>query len=191
MAVPLAERLGAPLFEGTMTRLLVDLNRSPGHPRLFSEYSRKLPGPLLKELNDHHRTYRARLLELLREQPRPIVHLSVHSFTPIFDGVERRTDIGVLYDPKRPGERTWGQHLKRAFSSGTGLVAHANQPYRGVSDGVTSWLRKEFDATTYVGIELEFNQRLVGPTCRPKLVRELVDCLLAAIESYAAGQTAG
>ena len=40
MAEPLAKALAAPLF--TVTRLLVDCNRSPGHRQLFSEFSRTL-----------------------------------------------------------------------------------------------------------------------------------------------------
>lgn len=180
----LAERLCAPYFEGTMTRLLVDLNRSPRHPRLLSDYSRALDPGLIEELREYHQSYRRDLLGLLSAQKGPLVHLSVHSFTPVFEGVRRKTDVGVLYDPRRPAEKKWGQHLKRAFSDATDWVAHANQPYRGVADGVATWLRREL-GNRYAGLELEFNQRLVGPRCSPRIARDIVDCLSGALEERA------
>ncbi|MBE0617753.1 MAG: N-formylglutamate amidohydrolase, partial [Proteobacteria bacterium] len=42
LAEDLARRFGAPLCAARVTRLLVELNRSPGHPRVFSEFSRGL-----------------------------------------------------------------------------------------------------------------------------------------------------
>ena len=40
MARELAKAFKAPLFVSTVSRLLVDLNRSIGHPRLYSEATR-------------------------------------------------------------------------------------------------------------------------------------------------------
>jgi predicted N-formylglutamate amidohydrolase len=43
LAERLASALGAPLVASSVTRLLVDLNRSPHNPRVFSEVTRPLP----------------------------------------------------------------------------------------------------------------------------------------------------
>src|SRR5690606_36771859 len=42
LAAALAHRLGAALFLADVTRLVVDLNRSPSHPGVFSEITRAL-----------------------------------------------------------------------------------------------------------------------------------------------------
>ena len=42
------------------------------------------------------------------------------------------------------------------------LRVRYNYPYRGDSDGLTTWLRKKHPAARYLGIEIEINQRLVG-----------------------------
>ena len=94
MARDLADGLGAPLVCSTTTRLLVDLNRSVGHPRLFSEVTRGLP-PAEREriLEEHYRPYRRQAEDWVATQRRPVVHVSSHSFTPVLDGEVRNADI--------------------------------------------------------------------------------------------------
>src|SRR5690606_20077647 len=86
MARRLASRTGAMLITASVTRLLVDLNRSIGHPRLFSELSRRLP-PADRELllRRHYWPYRRRIERWIAgqiAQGRRVVHVSSHSFTP-------------------------------------------------------------------------------------------------------------
>ena len=92
-----------------------------------------------------------------------VVHLSVHSFTPVFEGRERGTDLSLLYDPSRPGERAlaaaWVEGLRRRLP---GRSIRRNHPYRGTSDGLTTWLRREAGGEGYLGIEVEVSQRWLG-----------------------------
>lgn len=163
LARRLGRRFGAPVHLGGVGRLLVDLNRSPGHPRLFSSFTRGLAAEDRDEiLARWYRPYREAVMRDLDTRVRGggrVIHLSVHSFTPVLDGRERRFDIGLLYDPGRAAERAlaerWQAALRRA-----GLVVRRNQPYRGASDGFTSWLRRRLTGDTYLGLELEANQRL-------------------------------
>jgi predicted N-formylglutamate amidohydrolase len=92
-----------------------------------------------------------------------VLHLGIHSFTPVLDGVTRKPDVALLYDPARPAER----RLARAWSSalaGTlpSRVVRRNDPYRGNTDGLATAMRRELGATRYIGIEIEVNQRHVG-----------------------------
>jgi hypothetical protein len=41
------------------------------------------------------------------------------------------------------------------------LRVRFNYPYRGVADGLSTWLRHRHREGRYVGVELEFNQALV------------------------------
>jgi predicted N-formylglutamate amidohydrolase len=94
--------------------------------------------------------------------------LSIHSFTPKLDGQVRNCDVGILYDPKRPMEKTVAADLKRALVSMDGVLrVRWNYPYRGIADGFTTHLRKRFSKSRYAGIEIEINQQLpLGDSAR-------------------------
>jgi len=108
MARALAAAFGAPLVASTVSRLLVDLNRSAGHPRRFSVVTRGLPAPMRSRLVErYYRPYRVEVERRVRRsvaQGRRVIHISSHSFTPRLDGKTRRADVGLLYHPRRPGE---------------------------------------------------------------------------------------
>lgn len=167
LARRLSARLGAPLVEATVTRLLVDLNRSAHNPRVFSEVTRGLRRAEREELIDrYHTPHREAVTALVAgmvDAGQTVIHLGVHSFTPVLNGVVRRPDLALLYDPSRSPERD----LSRAWAAA--LTAHRptcpigrNDPYRGTADGLTTTLRRRFPQERYVGIELEVNQRLLG-----------------------------
>jgi predicted N-formylglutamate amidohydrolase len=167
MARELARRLGARLFPATFSRLLVDLNRSPRHPRLHAGCIRRLPVEERRKIVERHylplrRGVEAAIVDALDQGGR-VIHFSSHSFTPELDGVVRTAAIGLLYDPARPGEaalcREWAAGLKLAAPA---LRVRRNYPYTGRSDGFTAWLRRRFPADAYLGIELEINQSLAG-----------------------------
>lgn len=167
----LADALGAPLHLATVTRLLVDLNRSAHNPRVFSEQTRALPrARRLALLEAHHTPHREavdRSVARLSGAGVPVVHLAVHTFTPVLDGKERGADLALLYDPARPAERAlcgrWVSALARRFPD---LAVRRNQPYRGASDGLTTWLRSRHPDGRYVGVEIEVNQRLLNAAGR-------------------------
>jgi predicted N-formylglutamate amidohydrolase len=166
MARALATAFDAPLVASTVSRLVVDLNRSPGHRRLFSDLMRAAPTALRDHvLAQHYTPYRTRVEDLVRqsvEQGRRVVHVSSHSFTPVLDGRVRGADVGLLFDPGRPGELDLCARWKAAFANtAPGLRVRRNHPYAGRDDGLTSSLRRLFAPTAYLGIELELNQRFV------------------------------
>jgi hypothetical protein len=53
-----------------------------------------------------------------------------------------------------------------------------NYPYLGKTDGLTTYLRRQFPAEQYLGIELEVNQRCLEPAVR---CRRLQDDLIASL----------
>lgn len=166
MASDLAGALAAPLFIATTSRLLIDLNRSIGHPRLYSEATRAAPVRVRREiLERYYLPYRnkveANVAEAVVHGSR-VIHIASHSFTPELGGVVRNADIGLLYDPARLGETElslrWQAQLK-VFTPN--LRVRRNYPYAGKSDGFTAYLRRRFPAEVYIGIELEINQNLI------------------------------
>ena len=167
LARSLALSFDAPLYASTVTRLLVDLNRSIGHPRLFSEISRDLRPAERKELLDeHYFPHRNRVevwIEAKTRRGDQVLHIGVHSFTPQIDGRERNADVGLLYDPARSAEKTLCARWKAGFREvDPALRVRRNYPYLGKADGFVPHLRRTFPARQYVGMELEVNQALLA-----------------------------
>lgn len=156
----LARRFGWPLIAATTTRLLVEPNRSERSPQLFSEITRRLPAAVKRRLvAEHHRPHREAVRAAVAEAKRAL-HLSLHSFTPVWRGRRRATDVGILHDPARTRERAFSLSWQRALRAlRPDLRVHLNRPYRGWTDGLTTALRKEFGDRRYAGIELEVSQR--------------------------------
>jgi predicted N-formylglutamate amidohydrolase len=188
IARALARELEAPLIAATVSRLVVDLNRSPGHPDLFSAATRGLPPDARERLMvRYYHPHRRRVAAWIAGHAAPdtpVLHVAVHTFAPVLRGLRRNADVGVLYDPARAFEQrlagAWAAGLRAARPR---LAVRLNAPYRGTADGLTRALRKAFANAVYAGIELEVNQRLVGrPGPRP-LCRELAATLDGAFLS--------
>jgi predicted N-formylglutamate amidohydrolase len=176
----LSGRLGCPLIVAEVSRLLIELNRSLHHPRLFSSYSRGLPADERNALVERYwQPYRAAVSTAVESQLRrgkKVLHLSLHSFTPELDGEVRGADAGLLFDPKVAAElalcRSWQAQLRSACPD---LVVRRNYPYRGTSDGLTTALRKRFAGQRYLGIELEISQRFpLGSRRRWNQIQEIL-----------------
>jgi predicted N-formylglutamate amidohydrolase len=147
----------------TLSRLLVDLNRSSGHPQLFSPGIRALPQAVRQTIvAQFHAPYRRRVARLVSQavaRGQRVIHVSAHSFTPVLNGQVRTADVGLLYDPARAGERLLCGRWKAALGQlAPELRVRRNYPYAGRNDGLTASLRRQFTPEAYVGIELEINQ---------------------------------
>ena len=188
LAVDMAQALGAPLFACRTTRLLVDLNRSIGHPALFSKVSARASAAVRKAiLERHYFPFRDAVEAFIGNavaRGRSVVHISSHSFTPVLNGRVRNADLGLLYDPRRGGERLLCRNWQRAVQgrdSPSDLKVRLNYPYRGTADGFTVHLRRRFGAASYLGIELEINQRhTLPPRHWTAFRRRVVAALLAS-----------
>ena len=188
LARELAAAFDAPLFYNETTRLLIDLNRSIGNPDLYSEFTRPLPVQARRAIVErHYRPHHEPIERWMREATgsgRRVVHIASHSFTPELNGQVRTADIGLLYDPRRPGEvelsNRWLEALKQASPT---LRLRRNYPYIGNSDGLAFRLRRVYPADVYIGIELEVNQQFVRAGGRPwpKLRATLIETFRAAL----------
>lgn len=174
LARTFAEALVAPLLEQPVSRLLVECNRSLEHPALWSEFSATLSDAERHEVVEKYwRPHRDAVRKAVDDAlaGATVVHVGVHTFTPVWKGRARSTDIGILYDPRRAGESALASRWRTEMVAGLNrpLTVHLNRPYRGWTDGLTTSLRSVLPAGRYLGIELEVNQALArGPrTARP------------------------
>jgi predicted N-formylglutamate amidohydrolase len=187
MAKALAASYRAPLVASTTSRLVIDLNRSIGHRQLFSAATRGAPAATRAQIIEQcYRPYRDQVEHLVTQSVSRgdrVIHVSSHSFTPELDGLVRSADVGLLYNPGRPGEAAMCARWKDSLSqSNPELRVRRNYPYAGKGDGLTSHLRRRFAQSDYVGIELEVNQALVFAAGRrwTALRGTLIDSLHAA-----------
>lgn len=165
IAQTLQNTLSCDLITASATRLLIDCNRSQHHKHLFSEISNQLPEQEQKAIiNHYYLPYRKAVMDCIDQhiaQKRPVLHLSVHSFTPVLNQITRNADIGILYDPRRKQEQFFAQVWKAEIKAiEASYRIRMNYPYTGISDGFTHFLRKKYLPEHYLGIELETNQSL-------------------------------
>jgi predicted N-formylglutamate amidohydrolase len=162
IAEQIATPLNAPLFKNEVTRLLVEPNRSVGSPSLFSEYSYASSKKEHEEILKHYYfPYRLSVENQVKKFSN-VLHLSVHTFTPVLNGIVRNVDIGLLFDPARKHEVKICEAIRDAMEKTSPFLRVAfNEPYKGIDDGFTTHLRTLFPDRAYMGIEIEVNQKLV------------------------------
>lgn len=134
----LSSRLGAPLVLSGYSRLLIDCNRPLGTPTSIPERSEDTVIPGNAGLSAADRAGRATAYfepfrqlvsaELDRRAALaiPTILVGVHSFTPVFQGVRRPWQAGVLYSASTGFARA----LIGQLASDPGLMVGDNQPYR-------------------------------------------------------------
>jgi predicted N-formylglutamate amidohydrolase len=179
IAAQLAETLPAPLLFSRTTRLLVDLNRSPDAPDLFSEYSGNLPDTVREEiLSRYYFPYRRAVTQAVEAAilaGRRVVHISVHSFTDVLRGRTRELDLALLFDPARPAETSLCERWLAAMASIDGTLRYRkNEPYAGADDGLTTALRTMFPDVSYAGVEIEIRQGLIARASVRRRIARLI-----------------
>lgn len=134
----LSRLLDAPLFLSGYSRLLIDCNRPLGTPTSIPARSEDTDIPGNHGLTVAERDRRAAAyftpfhdrvaaaLDRRARSSRPTIVVGVHSFTPVFQGVPRPWQAGVLY----AGAVPFGQALVARLGAEAGLCVGDNQPYQ-------------------------------------------------------------
>ena len=167
IASHLAELFSCQLYQkAQVSRLLIDCNRSLRGQKCFSEWTKTLAPDNKKSLiTNYYLPFREPVIKMIDaciKKKQRVLHLSIHSFTPILNGIERTTDIGLLYDPQRTPEKNFARSWQQALSThAPHYRVRMNYPYLGTSDGFTSALRRRYSEKNYLGLELETNQALM------------------------------
>jgi len=138
LARSLSAHLDAPLVLSGYSRLLIDCNRPPGTPTSIPERSEDTVIPGNAGLSRAERANReaayfapfrglvAAELDRRAVLGKPTILVGVHSFTPVFQGVHRPWEAGVLY---ADGAGFAGAMIAGLAASG-GLTVGDNEPYR-------------------------------------------------------------
>jgi predicted N-formylglutamate amidohydrolase len=108
LARRLSDLLDATLVVQPWSRLVYDCNRPPEAPDAIPTVSELTPIPGNQGLSPQqreartaalYRPFHAAVARLIDERTRkPTVLVTVHSFTPLYKGVPRTLDLGILHD---------------------------------------------------------------------------------------------
>ena len=135
----LSEMLQATAVLAEYSRLSIDCNRRLNDPTAFVTVADGIPVPGNESLDDitrcmriegiyqpYHEAIQARINRLLATNNTPAL-LSIHSFTPVFEGFRRPWHIGIMWDrdPRIPIP------LIKQLSKNDVLVVGDNEPYSG------------------------------------------------------------
>jgi predicted N-formylglutamate amidohydrolase len=136
----LSRLLDAPLILQRYSRLVYDCNRPPESPDAIPVVSEttRIPGNVqlspadrLARIDAIYRPLHAtvsRLLDLRAVHGRPAHLVTIHSFTPVYKGKQRKLDLGILHDR----DTRLADKLLKSFPK---LDVRRNEPY-GPQDGV-------------------------------------------------------
>lgn len=155
------EILEVPVQQFKISRLIIEGNRPLGDKGLFSSYMKNASSAekemLIKLFHTTHWKAVQKEVKNKLKKTGKCIHIGIHSFTPVFHGVKREMDIGLLFDPKNTFEKKICVELQKELQK-IGLVVRLNKPYKGIDPGMTQSFRQEFK--NYAGIELEVNQKI-------------------------------
>ncbi|MXN64706.1 N-formylglutamate amidohydrolase [Stappia sp. GBMRC 2046] len=190
--------LDAPLVHPTLSRLLVDCNRAPDAPDLAPALSEATEIPGNRDLSEEDRAARIALVhtpfhaavdEVLDERAArglPTLLVSVHTFTPVYRGVSRPWQIGVLYDQ----DRRLAERLISALKSDSSLTVGDNEPY-APSDGVYYTLDRHGQARGLASVMLEIRNDEVADAAGEEAWAHRLAALLAEAGRAVSASEAG
>ena len=189
VAEAMSSLLDAPLVVQRVSRLLYDCNRPPEAETAVPAVSEATRVPGNAGLSAADRQARAaRFYAPFRdtlaacigrrvENGRAPVIITVHSFTPVYMGARRETELGILHDT----DARFADALLEATKAGTALVIHRNQPY-GPQDGVTHTLVEHAVSRGLLNVMLEIRNDLIGDSAsQAAMARWLSRCLAEAL----------
>lgn len=163
----LARMLDAPLVRATVSRLVIDCNRPLDAPDLIAAVSETTAVPGNEALSDAdrrsriatvHEPYHGAIDALLDERlaaGRETALIAVHSFTPVYRGVVRPWEVGVIFDR----DRRLSDPLIGALKA-EGLQVGVNQPY-SPADRVYYTLARHADGRDLAAVMIEVRNDLI------------------------------
>jgi predicted N-formylglutamate amidohydrolase len=182
----LSAALDAPVVASRVSRLVYDCNRPPEAESAMPERSElvEVPGNtgLTQAQRDErtetiYRPFCTAVTDMIATGPRALI--TVHSFTPVFFGVQRQTEIGILHDSD---SRLADGMLEHAADL-PHRVIERNQPY-GPEDGVTHSLKLHGIAHGVPNVMLEIrNDLLRDQEDVERMSQELLTMIRPALET--------
>lgn len=186
VAIRMARLLDAPLIAGGVSRLVCDCNRPPTAPDAMLARSEvfDIPGNMDLAQADRdartsafYRPFEAALRAVLQRVAHPVL-VTVHSFTPVYHGVYRPVEIGILHDrDTRLADAMLGSARRHTTAN-----VQRNAPY-GPQDGVTHTLKVHALPGACQNVMIEVRNDLIKTTNQQNTIAKvLADWIVDACE---------
>jgi predicted N-formylglutamate amidohydrolase len=167
VAKRLSDLLDAPLVYANVSRLVLDINRQPGHRGSIVEVSELTGIPGNKDLSSLEREARARAIyEPFHDALRSTIErrrkaapwvISIHSYTPVYKGVPRPWHAGILHNEDRRLSTT----MLKMLRENPDLNVGDNEPYAPI-DGVYHTIERHTKPFGYQGAMIEIRNDLIA-----------------------------
>lgn len=168
LARKLADMLDCALVESRVSRLVYDCNRPPevesAMPTKSEVYDifgnlNLSPEDKTKRVRDCYRPFHAAVADVLTSRTDEAVLVTIHSFTPVYNGQARDVEIGVLHD----SDIRFAGAMMGMLPSTTSRKIQYNQPY-SAQDGVTHTLKLHGISRGILNVMLEIRNDLLVTT---------------------------
>ena len=165
VAEGISNRLDAVLVASQVSRLVYDCNRPPDAAAAVPEKSEIFDIPGNQELGQAQRhsrialvyePFRASLAGIIAAADSPAIIVTVHSFTPIYNGKARDVELGILHD----SDTRLADAMLANTHWHTALDVRRNEPY-GPDDGVTHTLRENAVPAGLHNVMIEIRNDLI------------------------------
>ena len=167
----LGEKLDAPAYFATYSRIVVDVNRGANSPECMREVydhvsvpgNQKLSRSAKKQrvdeiFNPYHKNLAA-LIARFRKKKRIPAIVSIHSFTPEMDGYKRPWHIGVLWNKEDDIALKLIENLRQ---QNPGMIVGENEPYSLKAENLSkNTIGTHAENTGLPYVIVEFRQDLV------------------------------
>jgi predicted N-formylglutamate amidohydrolase len=180
----LAKTLDSALVLQRYSRLVYDCNRPPESASAMPAVSEltEIPGNIGLTASDRARRiaeiyepFHTAAADVIAARPKPMI-VTIHSFTPVFKGVRRELDFGVLHD----AEARLAGRILDAAAEWPDIVTRRNAPY-GPEDGVCHTLNLHTLKRGLEGAMLEIRNDLIASEEGQAAWAERLAALFAAI----------
>ncbi len=164
----LSSRLDAALIFQNFSRLAYDCNRPPQAVDAMPMHSEifEIPGNVnlsegerQQRLDEIYRPFEAALSSHIRLRQKagsqPVL-VTIHSFTPIYRGVTREVEIGIMHD----ADSRLADAMLMPGQAGDGFILRRNEPY-GPEHGVTHTLKEHGLANGLLNVMIEVRNDLL------------------------------
>lgn len=191
VSLALSDLLDAPVVQSTVSRLIIDCNRDLDAPDLIWTLSEKTRIAANEHLGAAERNYRIThyhkpfhasletLLEARRHAGQETILVCMHSFTPVYHGVERPWPIGLIHGVDTRYTKAVADALKAEDPE---LNVGWNEPYAALN-GVTLTLEKHGDGRGLDATMIEIrNNEILEPAGVTHWANRLARCLVTARE---------
>ncbi len=185
LAKRLSARLNSPLIAGQISRLVYDCNRPLEAHDCIPTRSEIYNVPGNAEISDDcrrdrfeqiHNPFHETVSQVIKAARPNVILATIHSFTPVYNGFPRVTEIGYLsHSDERMAKACLSQEHKRGR-----MKAALDEPY-SATDGVTYSLQKHGEAHGLLNVMIEVRNDLINTAHKAQAVGDhLAATLIAA-----------